>query len=80
MRICRLSFRSQFYGYLAHFGEPCEVPAALGRKLKSRGHEVVFIGVPDAEPAVRARHQFARRIPHNFETMQLEQLFMGELI
>jgi zeaxanthin glucosyltransferase len=27
---------------------------ALGRKLKSRGHEVVFIGVPDAEPAVRA--------------------------
>jgi len=27
---------------------------ALGRKLKSRGHEVVFIGVPDAESAVRA--------------------------
>jgi zeaxanthin glucosyltransferase len=27
---------------------------ALGRKLKSRGHEVVFICVPDAEPAVRA--------------------------
>jgi zeaxanthin glucosyltransferase len=27
---------------------------ALGRKLKARGHEVVFIGVPDAEPAVRA--------------------------
>lgn len=27
---------------------------ALGRKLKSRGHEVVFIGVPDAEIAVRA--------------------------
>src|SRR6516165_1825305 len=27
---------------------------ALGRKLKSRGHEVVFISVPDAEPAVRA--------------------------
>ena len=27
---------------------------ALARKLKSRGHEVVFIGVPDAEPAVRS--------------------------
>ena len=27
---------------------------ALGRKLKSRGHKAVFIGVPDAEPAVRA--------------------------
>jgi MGT family glycosyltransferase len=27
---------------------------ALGRKLKSRGHDVVFIGVPDAEPTVRA--------------------------
>ena len=27
---------------------------ALGRKLKSRGHEVLFIGVPDVEPAVRA--------------------------
>jgi zeaxanthin glucosyltransferase len=27
---------------------------ALARKLRSRGHEVVFIGVPDAEPIVRA--------------------------
>jgi zeaxanthin glucosyltransferase len=27
---------------------------ALARKLKSRGHEVVFIGVPDIEPVVRA--------------------------
>jgi zeaxanthin glucosyltransferase len=27
---------------------------ALARKLQSRGHEVVFIGVPDAEPIVRA--------------------------
>jgi len=27
---------------------------ALARKLQSRGHEVVFIGVPDAEPTVRA--------------------------
>jgi MGT family glycosyltransferase len=27
---------------------------ALGRKLKSRGHEVVFIGVPDAESIVKA--------------------------
>lgn len=27
---------------------------ALARKLQSRGNEVVFIGVPDAEPAVRA--------------------------
>ncbi|HTF68892.1 MAG TPA: hypothetical protein VK638_40055 [Edaphobacter sp.] len=27
---------------------------ALGRKLLSRGREVVFIGVPDAEPIVRA--------------------------
>ena len=27
---------------------------ALARKLHSRGHEVVFIGVPDIEPAVRA--------------------------
>jgi zeaxanthin glucosyltransferase len=28
--------------------------AALARKLQSRGHEVVFIGVPDVEPVVRA--------------------------
>jgi zeaxanthin glucosyltransferase len=28
--------------------------AALGRKLQSRGHEIVFIGVPDIEPAVLA--------------------------
>ena len=28
--------------------------AALARKLQSRGHEVVFIGVPDIEPVVRA--------------------------
>lgn len=28
--------------------------AALGRKLQSRGHEVVFIGLPDAEPIIRA--------------------------
>jgi len=27
---------------------------ALARKLQSRGNEVLFIGVPDAEPAVRA--------------------------
>jgi zeaxanthin glucosyltransferase len=27
---------------------------ALARKLQSRGHEIVFIGVPDAGPAVRA--------------------------
>jgi zeaxanthin glucosyltransferase len=27
---------------------------ALARKLKSRGHEVVFIGVPDIEPVARA--------------------------
>jgi len=27
---------------------------ALARKLQSRGHEVVFIGVPDIEPSVRA--------------------------
>src|ERR1700731_573991 len=27
---------------------------ALARKLQSRGNEVVFIGVPDAEPIVRA--------------------------
>jgi zeaxanthin glucosyltransferase len=27
---------------------------ALARKLQSRGHEVVFIGIPDAEPIVRA--------------------------
>ena len=27
---------------------------ALARKLQSRGHEVVFIGVPDAEPIVHA--------------------------
>jgi zeaxanthin glucosyltransferase len=27
---------------------------ALARKLQSRGHEVVFIGVPDVEPVVRA--------------------------
>ena len=26
----------------------------LARKLQSRGHEVVFIGVPDTEPAIRA--------------------------
>jgi zeaxanthin glucosyltransferase len=28
--------------------------AALARKLQSRKHEVVFFGVPDAEPIVRA--------------------------
>jgi UDP:flavonoid glycosyltransferase YjiC (YdhE family) len=28
--------------------------AALARKLQSRGHEIVFIGVPDIEPVVRA--------------------------
>jgi zeaxanthin glucosyltransferase len=27
---------------------------ALGRKLQSRGHEVVFIGVPDIGPVIRA--------------------------
>jgi len=27
---------------------------ALGRKLKSRGNEVLFIGVPDMEAPVRA--------------------------
>ena len=27
---------------------------ALARKLQSRGHEVVFIGVPDIEPIIRA--------------------------
>ena len=27
---------------------------ALARKLQSRGHKVVFIGVPDIEPVVRA--------------------------
>jgi zeaxanthin glucosyltransferase len=27
---------------------------ALARKLQSRGHEVMFLGVPDAEPIVRA--------------------------
>jgi zeaxanthin glucosyltransferase len=27
---------------------------ALARKLQTRGHEVVFIGVPDIEPVVRA--------------------------
>src|SRR5258708_12745188 len=27
---------------------------ALARKLQSRGNEVIFIGVPDAEPIVRA--------------------------
>jgi zeaxanthin glucosyltransferase len=27
---------------------------ALARKLQSRGHEVVFIGVPDIESVVRA--------------------------
>src|SRR6266403_2430956 len=26
---------------------------ALARKLQSRGHEIVFIGVPDIEPMVR---------------------------
>jgi zeaxanthin glucosyltransferase len=28
--------------------------AALARRLQSRGHEIVFIGVPDIEPVVRA--------------------------
>jgi zeaxanthin glucosyltransferase len=27
---------------------------ALARRLQSRGNEVVFFGVPDAEPIVRA--------------------------
>jgi zeaxanthin glucosyltransferase len=29
---------------------------ALARKLQSRGHEVVFFGVPDIEPVIRAAH------------------------
>jgi zeaxanthin glucosyltransferase len=28
--------------------------AALARKMRSRGHEVVFVGIPDIEPAIRA--------------------------
>jgi len=28
--------------------------AALARKMRSRGHEVVFIGIPDIEPSIRA--------------------------
>ncbi len=27
---------------------------ALARKLKARGHDVVFLSVPDTEPSVRA--------------------------
>ena len=27
---------------------------ALARRLQSRGHEIVFIGVPDVEPFARA--------------------------
>ena len=27
---------------------------ALARKMQSRGHEVVFVGIPDIEPAIRA--------------------------
>lgn len=26
---------------------------ALARKLKERGHEIVFFGIPDAEPEIR---------------------------
>jgi MGT family glycosyltransferase len=29
---------------------------ALARKVQARGHEVLFLGVPDAEPIVRAAH------------------------
>jgi zeaxanthin glucosyltransferase len=28
--------------------------AALARKMRTRGHEVVFIGIPDVEPTIRA--------------------------
>jgi hypothetical protein len=28
--------------------------AALGRKVRTRGHEVVFVGIPDTEPMIRA--------------------------
>jgi len=28
--------------------------AALARKMRSRGHEVVFVGIPDIEPTIRA--------------------------
>jgi MGT family glycosyltransferase len=28
--------------------------AALGRKVRTRGHEVVFVGIPDIEPMIRA--------------------------
>jgi zeaxanthin glucosyltransferase len=28
---------------------------ALARKLQSRGHEVVFLGVPNVEPVARTR-------------------------
>jgi MGT family glycosyltransferase len=40
---------------------------ALGRKLQSRGNEVVFIGVPDIEPAVRAANlEFAPYCENEF--------------
>ncbi len=28
--------------------------SALARKMRTRGHEVVFIGIPDIEPTIRA--------------------------
>ena len=28
--------------------------AALARKMRNRGHEVVFIGIPDIESAIRS--------------------------
>jgi len=39
---------------------------ALGRKLKSRGNEVFFIGVPDMEASVRAAGSGEQRV--NFLT------------
>jgi zeaxanthin glucosyltransferase len=35
---------------------------ALARKLQSRGHEIIFIGVPDVGPAVRAAGVCARAL------------------
>ena len=46
---------------------------ALARKLRSRGHEIVFIGVPDAGPYVRAAG-----LPFDSNTKIRLPLLLGE--
>jgi zeaxanthin glucosyltransferase len=51
---------------------------ALARKLQSRGNEVVFIGVPDAGPAVRAANlDFVPFCENEYPTGSIDKGFAG---